>query len=183
MAAFDPLTDGFFARYRPLAVRFATGLVGGEEVAEDLFQEVACGLVARVRAGRLVLESEQHARNYLLRALRNRATDRARRAPGRPHALDAETEASLASDAPGPDELVARVEAALEDERRLAHVGRVVAGLPLAQREALRLRFVEGLSYREMAERSGTARATLQDRVEAALTKIRARSGRPGGRA
>jgi RNA polymerase sigma factor (sigma-70 family) len=43
------------------------------------------------------------------------------------------------------------------------------------QREALGLRYLEGRSYREIAERLGVSISTLHSRVEASLEKLRER--------
>ena len=63
--------------------------------------------------------------------------------------------------------------------------GRVVKGVRFeglrdVEREAIRLRFEEGLTLREMSRRTGAPISTLGERVQAALGKIRRRAGKPG---
>jgi len=178
--AFD--WNAFFTRYRPLAVRFAAGLAGTRELGEDLFQEAARSLYERAERGEVTFESTAHARNYLLRSLRNLAVDAGRRRRSVP---DEEAGAPLAELARGreaaPWEGAAATEEAARDVERLARLTELVQGLRPKERQALELRFGAGLAYREIAERTGEAISTLQGRVEAACLKIRRKLGRTGG--
>lgn len=165
----------FFGRYRSLAVRVGRGLVGREDLAEELVHEAARALLERAEAGELAFESVAHARNYLLRAVRNLAVSSARRAGRNPTtSLEEASEAALPR-APEPEddwdeELVGQVEGAL-------------AALGPNEHEALTLRYYHGLTYREIADRTGSSISTLQSRVEAALNKIRRRIGNELARA
>jgi len=51
-------------------------------------------------------------------------------------------------------------------------VGRALAALPPAQREAIELGYYEGLSQREIAERTGSPLGTVKMRVRLAMTKL-----------
>jgi len=53
--------------------------------------------------------------------------------------------------------------------------------LPLSQREALRLRVVDELTYDEVADALGTTRSAARVRVHRALTALRNRFSQPGG--
>ena len=183
MEGTDPLDASFFARYRPLALRFVTGLVRGSDVAEDLFQEAACAMVERASAGELAFESQAHARNYLFRALRNLAVDRMRDPGRRARRLegDAAEGTEPASTGPTPFELVSEADEARLRSGHMRLVEEAIRFLKPHERDCLRMRYREGLTYREMAERGGEAIATLQSRVEAALGKIRRKIGRRGG--
>ena len=165
----------FFRRYRVMAVRFAAGLVRGEEAAEDLFQEAARALWERFTSGVVQFESQTHARNYLFRSIHNLAVSQLRspgsRAVG-PPALEA------VSEAPNPREILEQAEEEGEERRRGERVDEAIAGLPEREREALRLRYAQALTYREISKRTGTSISTLQARVEAALGKIRGRLGK-----
>lgn len=168
--------SALYARYRALAVRFAEGLVGRRELAEDLVQEAFRSVLERARAGEVALDSEEHARNYLFRALRNLAVDALRSPRARGVALE-EPEALEAREPSAEGAALAREERALDGARR-ARVERTIAGLRAPEREALALRYGDSLTYREMAERTGESISTLQGRVEAALEKIRRKIGK-----
>ena len=166
--------NAVLARYRPLALRVAAGLVGAGETAEDLVQEAARAVLEHPSS----FESPQHARNYLLRTLRNLAVESLRRG-GRVQASEWVEEA--ADPAPKPlDAVLAREEEDLA-AARLQAVRTVIDHLRPVERDAVYMRYFEGLGYREMAERSGDAISTLQGRVEAALGKIRGRIGKEAG--
>jgi RNA polymerase sigma factor (sigma-70 family) len=167
---------GFFRQYRPLAVRFATGLVAGDEArAEDLVQEAARALFERAENGELTLESRAHARNYFMRSVHNLAVSGLRRGrPGElPEALEGREE--------DPRDALEHEELTLARGRRERDVQDAVADLPEPERRVLGQRFGDGLSFREISEREGVAISTLHSRVGAALKKIRDRIGKDPG--
>lgn len=159
----------FFALYRALAVRLALGITAHPALAEDLAQEAARSTFERARAGELAVESREHARNYFLRAVRNLAASALR---GRRGAGGTEIARAAPSPEPGPLDLAAARERDAGERLRA-----LLGGLPAAEREALALRYLEGLSYREMSARCAAPISTLQARVEAGLRKIRGRIG------
>jgi RNA polymerase sigma-70 factor (ECF subfamily) len=62
-------------------------------------------------------------------------------------------------------------EAAASDTSKI--FSRVIATLPVAQREALDLAFYRGLSHREIAAQTGIPLGTIKTRLELALRKVR----------
>ncbi len=60
---------------------------------------------------------------------------------------------------------------------------RIIATLPEAQQEALRLAFYHGLSQREISAKTGIPLGTIKTRLELALRKVRAAVMAMGGRA
>ena len=160
-----------FARYEVSATRFVRGLVGSAELASDLFQEAARATFERAAAVPTVFEGPEHARNYLFRTLRNLAIDaRAgrRREPG-----------ELAEE-PADAQNFAPPAALIDAESRTARDAAVrvaFARLPEREREALAMRYLDGLSYKEIAARTQRSISTLQARVEAGLARLRALIG------
>jgi len=162
----------FLGRYRPLALRIARGLAPNAADAEELVDE-AVRAVYEAGSSPPGFETTEHARNVFLRTLRNLAVSRLRavgRAPRRAPVGALEPPAP----APGPlDALAAREWRGFQRER----LARALEALPPAEREALVLRYLEGLSYKQLAQRAGRPLSTVHARVEAALRKIRARIG------
>ncbi|MDA1266110.1 MAG: sigma-70 family RNA polymerase sigma factor [Planctomycetota bacterium] len=167
----EPEWTAFFERYRPLALRIAAGLVGAD-LGEEVVQEAARHLIVRARR-EPPLADVTHARNHFLQAVRHQAVSRLRaevHRQGEDSDLEpADPAASGASAIADAEELhvrAARLEVALDQ-------------LGDEEREALDLRYRQGLAYPEMAARTGRAVSTLQARVEAALRKTRDRLGIP----
>jgi len=73
-----------------------------------------------------------------------------------------------ASDDPAPDE-----RAMVSEEGR--RIWDLVAGLPLQQREIVKLKFEAGLSYKEMAETLKTSVSTIGVQLHEAMQTLRAR--------
>lgn len=163
-----------------MAVRFATGLVGSTDVAEDLFQEVARAIHERAVAGTLELDSAAHLRNYLFRSLRNLAID-ARAGVRRggittAGGVELGEMAEVAAPGPTPFELVA----AREPDRRSEAAHAAIRELDPEDRELIAMRFGAGRTLREISERTGHPISTLHSRLAAAIEKIRRKLGKSG---
>lgn len=153
---------------RPL-VRFAQRLVGDGEAARDIAQDCFLRLCQQQTP-----PEGAHLAGWLFTVCRNRSVDHLRKngriAPMNGTALlDLETNAS---DAKTPARL-----AADGDER--ARVLAWVAELPPRKQELLRLKFQDGLSYREIAEITGLSVSNVGFTLHTALKTLRARAGRP----
>jgi len=156
------------------AFNLARWLCGNSHDAEDIAQE------AVLRAFRFFdgLRGED-ARAWLLKIVRNTYYSEWRRTRGHDHAAEFDEEIHTALDTHGdPESIHAR-----RQEVRL--VDEALALLPLEYREALVLREIEDLSYREIAEmldipmgtvmsRIARARRMLQERVRRAEINRRA---------
>lgn len=149
-------------RHEGPLVRYARGLVGDLETARDLAQECFLRL-CRERPERL----DGHLRAWLFAVCRSRAIDHLRK-EGRMKALD--------EPPPGAgDDPAARAER-MDDERSLL---RAMRELPLRQQEVLRLKFQEGMSYREIGEVTRNSVANVGFLLHTALKTLRARMGAP----
>jgi len=130
------------------------------DLTADLMQEVALRLVRA--AGRL--DAGRNVRGYLLRTAANVWRDHLRRELVRRRELGrVHTDGHPV--APPADARVLGLELA-------AAVRRVIAGLPAAQRDVVRLRHVEGLRFREIAERLGRPLGTVLTQMRTALERI-----------
>ncbi len=150
------LLDGLYRR--PL-VRFCLAYLGSAEEAEDAVQDVFC----RVLAADTIPES---FRAWIYRIARNRCLDLLR---GRARRRDDQllpSEVQVAEDLTGHLTRLVRKEL----HSRLRHL---VAGLPASQREILRLRYVEGLSRREIAEVLEIPESIVKSRLFEGLERLR----------
>ena len=138
--------------------RVAYYILEDEAEAEDAVQE----LFLKLWSGRDALDGIRNPKGYGIRVLRNLCLDRIRRS------RKMETPAVL----PEP-EWPGRQDEAVDEKERLAKVLDAIKSLPDRQREVLTLRTLDGLSYEEIAERTGMNQLTLRVVLSQARRKIR----------
>jgi RNA polymerase sigma-70 factor (ECF subfamily) len=152
-AAFAALYD----RYVNLIYGICRRIVGDPVAAEDVTQSVF-----------LTLWSKPHAFTggsltaWLARVARNAALDVVRSAAVRTREPDMPVDLPAAIDV--EEEVVSRVQATAVSE--------ALRRLPAEQREAIEQAYFGGLSYREVAERSGTPLGTVKSRIRSGLRQL-----------
>jgi len=142
--------------------------------AEDILQE---SLYELVLAHRMMQPVEQ-AGAWLVRVARNRIIDRFRRRGAREHRLEQRAGDSDAADGALADLLPAAdagPEAAAMRALLLAEIETALAQLSPEQREVFIAQELEGISFRELAERLGVSINTLLSRKRYAVRFLRAR--------
>ena len=138
--------------------RMAYYILEDEAEAEDAVQE----LFLKLWSGRDALDGIRNPKGYGFQVLRNLCLDRIRRS------RTMETPAVL----PEP-EWPGRQDEAVDEKERLAKVLDAIKSLPDRHREVLTLRTLDGLSYEEIAERTGMNQLTLRVLLSQARRKIR----------
>ena len=161
-AAFEEL----YRRYHQRVAAYVRGMVRDEARAEDLAQDAFFSALRRMRA----TDAEIAFKPWIFEIARNAAIDHWRRA-GRAEEVSVDGEGLLRrSDlirlaaAPPP-------ETAVIDRERLGHLRGALDELPEIQTRVLVMRELEGMSYREIAERLDLSRSS----VETALFRARRR--------
>lgn len=151
-------------RYRNRVYRICYRMAGNAEDAEDWAQE--CLVRVYQQLGRY--DPEMPFAPWLLRVVANTcinlAKSRARRQGWMELGLDEETEHAAPASDPAQSVL------AWEDGRRIRAT---VLGLPPILRQAVVLRVMEELSFRELAEALGVPLQTAASRVRRALLQVR----------
>jgi RNA polymerase sigma-70 factor (ECF subfamily) len=150
-----------YDRYAPLLLGVARRLLPDPAAAEDLVHDV---FLEAWRNADSYVAQRGSVRTWLLVRLRSRALDRLRadqvrsrkREPGMGTALVAE---------PAHDELLRS-----PDRRRVIEA---LAQLDVQQRETLELAYFEGLSAREIAERTQAPIGTVKSRIAGGLARLR----------
>ena len=155
-------------RYHGLLRTIIGRIIANDRDVEELVQEC-------------LLEVWRHAANYdptkgqalswLVTLARRRAIDRLRRKAAYGRAQDrfrveTESEAAAAMHS-GADEEAAQGDTA-------AVVARLIANLPEAQQQAVRLAYFRGFSQRQIAAHTGIPLGTIKTRLELAMRKLRA---------
>jgi RNA polymerase sigma-70 factor, ECF subfamily len=160
-AAFEQLVRRHYAR----VVRFCQRSTGSDAIAEELAQET----FVRLWRARARYEPTAGFRVFLYTVARNlcRATHRDEGRRGlRSVSLEPERLALVADDAP-------LAHAEVERRQDAQRVHQALARLPEVQREALVLRMIEGLDYREIAAVLGRSESTLRSQVFYGLKSLK----------
>ena len=162
------------ARETPRLRNFVRRRVADAADAEDILQEVFIELAESYRLPRPV----EQVGAWLFRVARNRITDLFRKKKsvaladaGSAGAADGETldlEELLPSDAAGPEAAYAR-------SLLLEELDAALNELPAEQREVFVAHEIEGVSFKELAARSGVAINTLLSRKRYAVLHLRER--------
>ena len=119
-------------------VRFAYGLLGRREVAEEVVQEGFLALFENY-------EEVENPRAWLYRAVRNKALNEIRKR--KREVLDEDAGTQSGDEREAPDEVLGRMEAA-------GHLQLLIAELTQRDGELVRMKYFEGLDYKEIAQRS-----------------------------
>jgi RNA polymerase sigma-70 factor (ECF subfamily) len=142
--------------------------------AEDILQEVYVNVW---RAARSFDAAQSQPLTWLTSIARNRAIDSLRRTQTQPQLRsnfaspdndneDSDVYDTVASDAPGPLDLLSRA----SDARALATC---MEGLSAPQRQSVALAFFDGLSHAEVAENMGQPLGTVKSWVRRALLSLK----------
>jgi len=151
-----------FAFYAPRVKGYLLRLGSGDGLAEEIAQEV---MITVWRKAALFDRRQASVSTWIFRIARNRRIDAARRA--RPDFDPDEPGLAPEAEIPADD----RMETAEREER----VRQVLAELPDEQIDLLRAAFYEGLSHREIADKTGLPLGTVKSRIRLAFGKMRAR--------
>ena len=160
-------------RERGRLLAFIRASIADAAEAEDVLQEALYELVLAYR----LMEPVEQAGAWLRRVARNRIIDRFRRKRVERRAVGAtEDEASLD---PGLEDLLPAPdggpESAVMRELLLAEIGAALAELPPEQREVFVAHEIEGVSFKELAARTGVSLNTLLSRKRYAVLYLQER--------
>ncbi|ALG89697.1 MULTISPECIES: sigma-70 family RNA polymerase sigma factor [Actibacterium] len=145
----------------PALRRYAHGLIGDRDAADDLVQDC----LERAVAKRHHWRRDGPARAWMFRILLNCHRDNLRR---RPRHLTAVEDLAVEPALPGDQEA----------HLALTEVQAAIAALPHDQREALLLVALDGMSFDEAAATLGIPKGTLMSRLGRAREKLRVQTGR-----
>jgi RNA polymerase sigma factor (sigma-70 family) len=149
-------------RYEKPLIRYAIGIVGDLSQARDIAQDV----FIRLSQSLDTLDRERLA-PWLFTVCRNRALDHQRKfnriIPMENDVLDMES-----SNAPTPADV-------LEEQETSGQINRWIDQLPDKQREAVKLKFESGLSYKEISEVLKTSVGNVGTLIHLGVTTLRER--------
>lgn len=149
--------EELYRKYNPSLGYYLRRLIGSDALAEDVQQEVWLSVVRNIAR----LKSPEAFTVWLYRIARTRALDRMQGQVRHSELIEESAEAVNASD----DEPFSPEDAAQ------VHAG--LATLAAAHREVLLLRFMEDLSYEQIAEVIGSSVGTVRSRIHYAKGALR----------
>jgi RNA polymerase sigma factor (sigma-70 family) len=156
--------EALYDRYHAMAYALALRITTETGLAEDVVQDSFLGVWRN--AGRYA-EARGSVRGWLLAIVRHRAIDAMRRQRASV-ALGEESDEALPSNLTLPD-IWPEVAGRLDGER----VREAIRLLPPAQREAIELAYFDGLTQREIADRTGAPLGTVKSRMRLGLVSLR----------
>jgi RNA polymerase sigma-70 factor (ECF subfamily) len=157
MAAFLTI----YERYKRDVLTLAAALLGHRDGAEDVLQDVFVSLAQ----GLPRRQPPENLKGYLLTSAANRVRDRFRRSKREARHLEEAVCPDPSNDG-SPATLVA-------ESDRAQFLWRSVLSLPDEQRDVVALKIYGGLTFKEVAERTGTSINTVQSRHRYTLEKLR----------
>lgn len=145
--------------YRAAMLRFCRGYLGSAEEAEDAIQEIFCKVLATTQV-------PENFRAWLYRIARNHCLNLIRTRKRRRTDDDLPPDTQLHDEQTGNLTRLIRI----EQHQRLADL---LAMLSSSQREALRLRYTEGLSRAEVAEVLELPESVVKSRLFEGIKALR----------
>jgi RNA polymerase sigma-70 factor (ECF subfamily) len=157
--------SALYDRYSRTVFGVGSRLLGDRSSAEELVQEA---FLKVWRSSHTFDSSRGSFSTWLYRITRNLASDFHRRRTRRVNAVSDEALGiSATSDlSPGPQEIV-------EDSWLSWRVSRALEELDDSHREVIELAYYQGLSQREIAQRTGVALGTVKTRTYSAMKRLR----------
>ena len=146
--------------YQAPLLRYATRLVNDPDRARDVVQDTFVRLMAQLPA-----TIDSHLAEWLFTVCRNRAFD-INRKEGRMKQFDEGAVERVVAAEPRPG-------AALEAEETHAAIVRLIDRLPPNQQEVIRLKFQNGISYREISRITSLSMGNVGFLIHTAITTLR----------
>lgn len=160
--------DELLKRHQAKLFAYIMRIVSDADLANDIFQETFVKVITNIRQGKYVDTGKFSA--WLMRIAHNMIID---------HFRQAKAEKTISTDEESSTVLncAELAEASIEDcmVNTQIHddVRRIIDALPENQREVLKMRFYQGLSFKEIAEATGTGINTALGRMRYAILNMK----------
>lgn len=163
-SAFDVLLD----RYKDKLYSYILYIVHNNDVADDIFQDTFVRAIMTLRQGRYAETGRFYA--WLTRIAHNLIIDQFRNERIENVVEASDPQKDILNNLSLAD---ASVEQQMLDEQTTDDVRRLVRHLPDSQREVVQMRYYEGLSFKEISERTGVSINTALGRMRYAILNMR----------
>lgn len=155
----DSILEQLYDKYSRSLYRFAFAITGSSEDAEDAVQEVFVRVAREIKC----LQKVESIKAYLFTSTRNAAYSILRKRKRKSEIHEAMCSEFLSRSAGAGDS--SRLDASL--------VCRAMADLPIEQREVLVLKIYDEMTFKEIADTTGTSINTTASRYKYAVAKLR----------
>jgi len=155
-------------RYKSKVYTYIFLIVRNKELTEDIFQDTFIKAVATIQQGRYVETGRFLA--WINRIAHNLIIDHFRRERNENTYSTDDTDFNILNNTVFSEK---SVEDVMSNEQVLTDVVRLIHFLPQSQQEVIRMRFFEGLSFKEIAERTDVSINTALGRMRYALINLR----------
>lgn len=156
--------EAFYDRHAQAVYNLLIRILHDASIAEEITQEVFWQLWQKASQ----FEGTGAPAAWLLRMARNRAFDQLRRQRARPNLATEELESFERA-----SQLVVHdVEHKVEQGWQVQQIQQVLANIPAEQRVCLELAYFEGLSQREISEKTSTPLGTIKTRMNMGMQKM-----------
>lgn len=160
--------DELLKRHQNRLFAYINRIVGDTDVANDIFQETFMKVITTIRQGKYVDTGKFSA--WLMRIAHNLIIDHFRQEKAeKTISADAE-DSTIHNDARYAED---SIEDDMVSTQLHEDVRRIIDALPEPQRDVLRMRFYQGMSFKEIAEATGTGINTALGRMRYAILNMR----------
>lgn len=161
--------DILLRRYESRVFSYLMSTLRNQEQAEDFFQDIFIKIVVRLK-NKQYEETGKFA-SWIMRIAHNHLVDHYRTSPegiivsDEENGLDLQNSIFISSDATREKEII--------DQQTLSEVKELIKLLPDAQREVLKMRVYEELSFKEIAQKTNCSINTALGRMRYAILNLR----------
>lgn len=154
--------ESFFLQYHPLLYHFGMNIVPQEQLVEDCIQELFIHIYEKA----IILSNISNLKAYLFTALRRRVLEKKKKE----YRLTSQT-ITKETDIQFSDEFLLIEQQDIADKQQLLNAS--LNDLPWRQKEAVYLKFFNGLSAKEIAEIMGITSQVVTNTVYKAIKKLK----------
>ena len=154
-----------FDRHSPIVLGMLLRMLRRHDLAEEILQEAFLQAWKQAESYR---PERASPKGWLLLLARSRALDRIRSATAR-----GRREQAVYADELLPSTESPRGTRRLEEKERSGQLSQALEVLPAEQRKCIELAFFEGLTHRQVAERTGEPLGTVKSRIALGMNKLR----------
>lgn len=160
--------DELLRRHQTKLFAYIMRIVNDADIADDIFQETFVKVITNIRQGKYVDTGKFSA--WLMRIAHNIIIDHFRQIKSEKTVSTDDENSPILNNAELAE---ASIEESMVNTQIHDDIRRIIDALPDNQREVLQMRFYQGLSFKEIAEATGTGINTALGRMRYAILNMK----------